>query len=121
MSLWKTKLLTFNWPNHPTEKKRGIETAKGQLDGVPFQLANGRNDETKAHSTQTLQDGQDDYDENVASALDFKDQNHENQHESCLAAHHHKLGHHMGEQDLSWGYSCKNRVHFNASSRGTEN
>ena len=49
------------------------------MNGVTFQLANRRYDETEAHTTKTLQYRQYDDPPDVTFALDAEDDDHENQ------------------------------------------
>lgn len=93
--------LTFDRPNNATQKQRGIKASERQLDCVPLQFANGRNDETETHAAQSLEDREDDDDEDVALAFHFEDEDHEDQHQGGLAAHHHELGYYVREKDFS--------------------
>lgn len=69
---------------------------------------------TEAHSAQALKDGEDDDEENIAFALDAKDEYHEDEDESRLTAHDDKLSDDVGEQDLvrhhTYNRNGRNRI-----------
>lgn len=56
---------------------------------------------TEAHAAESLKYSQYDDPSDVAFALDAEHQDHEDQHQGCLTAHHHELRDHVREQDLA--------------------
>lgn len=61
---------------------------------------------TETHAAQSLEYRQYDDPSNIAFAFDSEHQDHEDQYESGLAAHHHELRDHMREEDLARRYTC---------------
>lgn len=56
---------------------------------------------TKAHAAESLKNRKDDNPADVAFAFDAEYQDHENQHQGCLTAHHHELRDHVREQNFA--------------------
>lgn len=93
------------WLLLTTEQKSRVEAPQGKLDGISLEFANGRNDESEAHSAQALQNGQNHDPVQGAVAFDLEDPDHKDEHKSCLSTHYHKLSHHVAGQDLKWSYT----------------
>lgn len=64
-----------------------------------------RNRLTEAHAAKSLKYRQYDDPSNVAFAFDSEHQDHEDQHESGLTAHHHELRDYVGKQNLAGRYT----------------
>lgn len=60
-----------------------------------------RNHLTEAHAAKSLENRQYDDPSDAAFAFDPEHQDHEDQNESSLTAHHHELRNHVGEKDLA--------------------
>lgn len=56
---------------------------------------------TEAHAAESLKDRQYDDPADITFAFDAEHQDHEDQYQGSLTAHHHKLSNHMGEQDFA--------------------
>lgn len=97
----QNKRHSFDRPNNTRQQQRRIEGAQRQLNGIPFQFADSGNDETKAHAAHSLQQRDNDDVNDVAVTGDAEHDNHEDQDERRLAAHHHKLCDYMGEENLT--------------------
>lgn len=96
---------SFYGPDDTGEQQRRVERAEGELDGVPLQFADGRDDEPEAHAAHALQQRQQHHAHDVAVARHLEHEDHEDEHQRRLAAHHHELRDDVREEDLARRHS----------------